>query len=149
MKPSVPLDSDDVRAVLARMLNGGPLDHLPTRRGDAEVLLALASAAFESGRVYREVEVNDRLTQWLDGFAAPGMVDHVSLRRRLVDQRYLLRNPAGAAYRVNREKTAERLSPAAQSIDPGVVLASVESERARRKRARSNLSDSIEHESPL
>ena len=77
------------------------------------------------------------------------MVDHVSLRRRLVDQRYLLRNPAGAAYRVNREKTAERLSPAAQSIDPGVVLASVESERARRKRARSNLSDSIEHESPL
>ncbi len=130
------LDSDDVIAVLTRMLNAGPLDHFPKRRGDVDVLLALACSQFRPRETYREDEVNTQLAEWLDTFTVAGAIDHVSLRRLAVDQRLLLRNPAGTAYRLNADRLAGRISAQAQAIDPGEVLVSLQSERDRRKRER-------------
>ncbi len=130
------LDTNEVVAALTRMLNAGPLDHLPKRRGDVEVLLALAVAMFRPRQTYREDEVNAQLAAWIDKFTVPGALDHVTLRRLAVDRRYLLRNPAGTAYRLNAGMLEAEICAQAQSIDPGEVLASLQTQRDKRKRER-------------
>ena len=83
---------------LKRLLANGPLTGYPTRRADEELLLRMAAARFEFGRSYREAEVNDVLRSWLETFCAPYGIDHVTMRRRLVDTRFLVRDTAGAEY---------------------------------------------------
>lgn len=132
----MPLDEEQVLAVIARLVNAGPLDALPKKRGDQTVLLALATACFDPARVYREDDVNERLRAWLASFASPITMDHVSFRRQMVDDRFLLRDAAGAAYRVNVEKLKGEIAESARSIDPGAVLQAVRLQREERKRAR-------------
>ena len=132
----MPMDYEQVVAVITRLVNGGPIDALPKKHSDQIVLLALASARLAPGRVLREDEVNDRLHAWLASFAAPGGMDHVSFRRQMVDERFLLRDAAGSAYRVNVVKLHGELAERARSVDPGAVLTAVRAEREQRKRAR-------------
>jgi len=130
------LNHEQVLGVVKRLVNAGPLALLPKKRSDQTVLLALACAQFEAAWVYREDEVNDTLQAWLERFTSPITMDHVSFRRQLVDEYFLLRDAAGAAYRVNGPKLDRELDEAARSIDPGAVMAAVRQEREERKRAR-------------
>lgn len=130
------LSYEEVLSVVKRLMNAGPLALLPKKRGDQTVLLALACARFDSARVYREDDVNDTLQAWLEGFTSPITMDHVSFRRQLVDEHFLLRDAAGTAYRVNGPKLDREIVEAARSIDPGAVMATVRMEREERKRAR-------------
>lgn len=130
------LNENEVVGALARMLKPGPIDAFPKRRADLIVLLALASARFEGGRAYREDDVNDCLVEWLEPFVLPDAIDHVTLRRVLVDEQFLLRNATGTAYRLNVPKLEETIDVAARSVDPSVVLAAQRRQREERKRAR-------------
>jgi hypothetical protein len=114
---------------MRRLLANGPLTAMPKRPGDAELVLALAARRFAAGRTYREPEVNDLLEAWLETFSVPYGIDHVSLRRYLVDAQFLLRDTAGSTYRLNGRKTL----PEAE-VDPAQVLAEMRRERAARKR---------------
>ena len=112
---------------LKRLLANGPLTGYPTRRADQKLLLRLASGRFETGRAYSEREVNGILETWLATFCAPYGIDHVSMRRYLVDARLLARDTAGSTYR--------RAAPAQEvDADPAQVLAEIRRERAARKR---------------
>lgn len=68
--------------------------------GDADraLALALASSVLEPGREYREADVNRLLITWLDGAGAMLRVDHVELRRWLVDAGFMTRDGFGRAY---------------------------------------------------
>jgi hypothetical protein len=85
---------------LKRLLANGPLTGFPTRRADQDLLLRLAAARFDPQRTYTEAEVNEILRIWLATFCAPFGIDHVSLRRTLVDARLLARDSAGSSYRL-------------------------------------------------
>ena len=112
---------------LKRLLANGPLTAYPTRRSDQELLLRLAAARFDYWRAYSEAEVNDTLTAWLDTFCAPYSIDHVSMRRYLVDARLLARDTSGTIYRLT--------APAPDvEEEPAEVLAQIQRERAERKR---------------
>ena len=112
---------------LKRLLANGPLSAYPTRRADQELLLRLTAARFEPGRAYTEAEVNDVIAAWLETFCAPFGIDHVSMRRYLVDARLLVRDAAGSAYRV--------AAPVQRAdMEPAQVLAQIQRERAERKR---------------
>ncbi len=112
---------------LKRLLVNGPLTGFPTRRADAELLLELAAARFEADRDYSEAEVNDVLRDWLASFCEPYGIDHVSMRRQLVDARYLARERSGAKYRLLRNAEHAR-------VDPVQVLGDIREERAARKK---------------
>ena len=122
------MSETEVRAVLKRMLANGPLTALPVRPRDLEVLLALAAAQFEPGRKYSESQVNDRLQEWLEPFCSPFGVDHVTVRRCLVDAGLIARDKAGATYEV-----ARKISPV--KVEPAAIMADVQLERAKRTRA--------------
>lgn len=125
---------DEGHRALKRMLANGPLTAVPKRPADQELLVALAAAQFEAEKVYGEAEVNEILKGWIETFCEPYGIDHVTLRRMLVDSRLLSRTPSGSTYRVNRARIGEM--EAIAELDPAQVLEEVRSERASRKRAR-------------
>lgn len=119
----------EVRTTLRRMLANGPLTALPRRPRDLDVFLKLAAGRFEPRRAYSEPEVNDRLQAWLEPFCSPFGVDHVTVRRCMVDARLLVRDPAGSTYRL-----ASKVS-VPSALEPAAIMAEVQLERQRQKRA--------------
>ena len=115
---------------LRRMLANGPLTALPKRSDDQALLLQLAASRLEPDRTYSEREVNEALEGWLGTFCSPCGIDHVTLRRLMVDSRLLARDKSGSAYRVNPD------SIDVPKADPAQVLAEIMFEREARKRDR-------------
>lgn len=126
----------EVQKVLRRMLANGPLTSLPRQPRDLEVLLALTASRFEPGKIYSEAGVNDRLQNWLAPFSSPFGLDHVTIRRCLVDAGLLARDKAGSKYRVAVNRLSELIDEAARSLEPAEVMAELRRQRETRKRAR-------------
>jgi hypothetical protein len=105
-----------------------------SRVADFNLLLAAAARAFAAGRSYAEREVNDALRDWLAHEGSMLAVDHVELRRWLVDCRVLARDGFGRAYTLG-EPSAEigALSAALSGTDLRALAASA---RARDAQAR-------------
>ena len=114
---------------LRRLLANGPLTGWPRRPADQDLLVALTAARFEPGREYREAEVNEVIESWLATFVAEYGIDHVSMRRALVDARFLVRDRAGATYHVD----AGRVQKEDAKVQPASLLAEIRAERAARK----------------
>ena len=129
-------DRAQVLETLQRLLANGPVAQAPSREADLQVLLALAGARFAPGRPYTEREVNAVLRPWLAAFCAPGGFDHVTLRRALVDARFLMRNKAGSTYEARMESVGETIADDAKDVDPAVVLERIRQDRDNRKRER-------------
>ena len=117
---------------LRRLLANGPLTAVPKRPSDQQLLVTLAVAQFEPQKTYREGEVNETLKAWIQTFCEPYAIDHVTLRRLLVDSRLLSRTASGSAYRINREKIGE--TEAVATVEPAKMLAEIRGERESRKR---------------
>jgi hypothetical protein len=132
---------DEVLRLLAKLLANGPIEQFPKKQADRDVILALAAAGLTAGKSYEEREINDYLSAWLQGFASPFGMDHVTVRRTLVDCGFLRRDPTGSAYTVNQEIVDHTLEPDARSINPGEVKAELDLAREARKRAHANKPD--------
>ena len=72
----------------------------PRRRRDREILMKSIVLELDGGRDYREREINERLRAWSREVAPAIEVDHVTLRRILVDHGHLERTADGSRYRV-------------------------------------------------
>jgi hypothetical protein len=118
---------------LKRLLANGPLTAVPKRPSDQQLLVALAAARFAPDRSYREAEVNKTLREWLDTFCDPHGIDHVTLRRMLVDSRLLSRTTSGSTYRLDETRLGE--AQAMSALEPARILAEIRGERASRKRS--------------
>lgn len=128
------LDRAVMQRDLKRLFANGPLSAIPKRLSDQRLFVALAASRFEAGREYRETEVNDLLERWLGTFCEPFGFDHVTLRRMLVDARYLLRTKSGSSYRVDPVRAGEAEHVA--DVDPVRFLAEAQGVRASRKSQR-------------
>jgi hypothetical protein len=126
--------NDKAKRALKRLLANGPLTAVPKRPADQQLLVDLAAARFDARSSYLEREVNDELKAWLETISEPFGIDHVTLRRLLVDARLLTRTNSGSMYRLNPEKM--RQVEAVREIDPAGVLAGIRNERDQRKRQR-------------
>lgn len=82
-----------VTAVLRTFVRDGRLLGLPAARQKRIIVLGHVAQSFEPGVDFRETEVNEILERW----SANSGVDHISLRRYLVDEDLLRR--AGGIYR--------------------------------------------------
>lgn len=131
-----PYGHSEVLKVLNRLLSNGPLSQMPRRRGDLEILLALAATQLRRKSPLSEAEVNEALKGWLSSFCSPYSVDHVTIRRYLVDFRLVDRNREGSTYQVVDGNINRIIDPSAQQINPERVLEEVMKEREIRKRQR-------------
>jgi len=106
---------------------------------DFALVMAAAGSSIASGETLSEREVNERLKAFLEGAGAMLAVDHVELRRWLVDNGVLERDGFGRAY--TRGQPRDEIAQAMGEL-AGVDLAGVvhdaraldASRRAERKR---------------
>ena len=76
--------------MLRAFIRNGRLLQIPTVRSKRLIVLDVLAQEFEPGRRYTERQVNAVLRRWHDDVAA--------LRRYLVDEGFLDREPDGSAY---------------------------------------------------
>ncbi len=84
-------------AVKRGLTPGGMLDATPD---DLDLLLLSLRREFVVTRTYTEREVNELVSHWLESVGAMLEIDHVELRRWLVDLAMLSRDVYGHAYSV-------------------------------------------------
>jgi len=123
---------EPARRILERLLANGPLTALPKRAGDQHLVALLAATRFAPGEIYLEAEVNARLVAWLETISVPYGIDHVTMRRLLVDSRLLTRTKSGSSYHLDAASAAG--IDAVRALDPAELLATIAGERDRRKR---------------
>jgi hypothetical protein len=88
-----------VERVLRLGADPGPRG-FPRARRDREILMKSITLELDEKATYIERQLNEQLKRWLRDVAPAIAVDHVALRRTLVDYGYLERTRDGSAYRV-------------------------------------------------
>lgn len=114
---------------------------LPKKAVDFNLLLYSATLGIEPGRTYSEAEVSDELERWILLFGRNFGLDHVTLRRFLIDGKYLRRDPAGTAYQLDPAGPRFTFDPAIRSVDLEALLAEARRERELRKQDHLRRSD--------
>lgn len=71
---------------------------LPRKQRDRQIILKSVVLTMDRTAEYTETEINEILTAWLEEVGGTINLDYVELRRRLVDQEFLGRNPGGFRY---------------------------------------------------
>jgi hypothetical protein len=86
---------------LRAILGHGASGHLPRRRRDQWILLHAIARAFGPDERLAEREATERIHDFLLGPGEHLEVDAVTLRRALVDDGFVDRDPAGRDYRAS------------------------------------------------
>lgn len=87
----------------------------------------------DKSNIYTEKEVNEKLKYWINHISQIKNIDHVTLRRWLVDTGYLTRNMDGSCYQVVTPRTPI-FDDTIDQIDIAEVIKNGQEEIARRKR---------------
>ncbi len=130
------LKREAAQNALRRMFGGGQISRLPKRPEDADLFLALAASSLMPRHRYTEAEVNEALQEWMSGFCDGPHMDHVTLRRCLVDRSLLLRDAAGRHYTQNGTVITTIIDADAATLRPLAIYSEVQRERSARKRQR-------------
>ena len=109
----------DLPGELRRYVRDGRISVIPAKRTARLLLLDRVAQAFEPGRRYPELAVNEILKSFY--------ADHATLRRYLVDEELLSRTPDGTYWRSggtvpvtdHGAPAADRAAPAADQERPG------------------------------
>ena len=94
--------SDECNRRLRRILGPGASGGLPRRRRDQWILLHAIARAFSPDDRLSEREATARIQDFLLGPGENLLLDAVTLRRALVDEGFVDRDPAGRDYRASR-----------------------------------------------
>ena len=129
------ISKQQTEKLLRRLLKGGVMKRMPRNRKDTEVFLALAASSLDPQDAYSESEINEHLIEWMADFTRPSALDHVTVRRCLIDHYFLLRDQSGSSYTTNQTIINKVIDPAARSIQPRYIFEDVQREREQRKRA--------------
>ena len=124
---------DDAEDLLRKLLRPGRLQGFPSHPDRRDTVLAVAAGALVRRHPYGEEEINELLIDWLKSVRA--RIDHVTLRRRMVDCGFLKRTRDGSRYLLNYGRVAGVLGDPAPSVDAGAILDGILRERESRKLA--------------
>lgn len=131
------LDPVDRREFEARLsaVCGGRVMVLPRKRRDRHILFRAIAQTLENKSPYSERELNRSLNEWVASTGLDASLDHVSLRRYLVEYGYLLRDRAGRLYsvRINGKK-AVRFDSGIKALDVVDLIWSCRTRAIARKR---------------
>lgn len=107
---------------------------LPRRRRDLHIVLRSATLLLDRAEQYTEAGINAALRRWLEQVGYNFRLDHVTLRRMLVDHGFVVRDAAGRRYRILGDDGA-LFDPMIESLDPVFIVEEAERQReAKRKR---------------
>ena len=137
--PKISVDEFENRLEAQCLSRGGR--GLPRKHRDKHVLYKSIILTIEPDRDYPEKELNAAIKKWLTDVGQAVEIDHVSLRRHLVDEGYLSRDRAGTAYRIHIEHMADLFEPATNMIDPVAVIEEALKRKEQKRRQYLNKTD--------
>jgi len=105
---------------------------LPKKRLDRQILFISSILKIDPKRQYSERELNDVLRTWTTRFGANFGLDHVTLRRFLIDEKYIKRDIAGMSYELNTTDLPYTFDQSIESVDLEELIN--EARRGREKR---------------
>ncbi len=114
--------------------SGSSLDY-PRKPQDRIVFLGGLSISLMQRESYSEPELNEAIAGWLQSFDAATMLDHVTLRRYLVDIGYLRRDGAGLRYSVAVPALAADFEEPVLALDAHEIVRRAREDREARKQA--------------
>lgn len=107
------ISKEEFERKIKNLLVRSNLHGLPAKRKDLLVFLRMIISLFKEEN-YTEKQVNGIIKDFIS--KVPGIkVDHVKIRRALVDEEFLIRTPSGSSYTVNRD--CEALKKFSSSIN--------------------------------
>jgi hypothetical protein len=104
----------------------------PKRARDREILMKSFTLGLDEKRSYSEREVNAELKRWQCEIAPALDVDHVTLRRWLVDYGHLERTRDGKQYRVGLPPRSLAFDAEISDVDLRATVAAYRAEQSRR-----------------
>ena len=109
---------------------------LPRKPRDRHILLKSVVLTLDHEREYTEREIRDKLAYWLVDIYTSAELDHVTLRRLLVDTGYLARTSDGSSYKVADPASAEEIfAPEVDTVDVYEAIGRALKRNADRKKA--------------
>ena len=106
---------------------------LPKKPLDRHILLISSILKIEPGRQYSEKEFNEELQIWVIHFGRIFGLDHVTLRRYLVDEKYIIRDPAGGTYQLAANDLPDTFDPSIRELDLDELIAAAKQARELKK----------------
>ncbi|CAG0935873.1 hypothetical protein TFLX_04724 [Thermoflexales bacterium] len=107
---------------------------LPKKPFERQIVLISAILGLDPARVYSESEFNGELQKWVLLFGRRYNLDHVTLRRYLIDERYIVRDNAGSAYQLAaRETLPYTFEATLQHLDLAALIAEAQAARELKK----------------
>jgi hypothetical protein len=105
----------------------------PKKYVDRHILFISAALGLEPQRQYTESELNDELRKWTARFGSPVNLDHVTLRRFLVDEGYLSRDSAGKSYELATTGWPYTFDPSIKTLDLEALIDEARAARELKK----------------
>jgi hypothetical protein len=116
----------------ALSLTGGGTG-LPRKPRDRHIVLRAAAQTLDQERSYSETEVNLALGEWLVNAGTWLHLDHVTMRRDMVDHGYLRRDAAGTRYDVRVDGRSQfEFDDAVSGVDGTTVVRTARELAAKR-----------------
>lgn len=106
---------------------------LPKKRPDRDIIFVSAILHLDPEHTYTESELNDALRRWTSRFGDSCGLDHVTLRRYLIDEHYIERDSAGASYRLTTAAASVTFDPSIKDLDLDYLLVEARNEREKRR----------------
>jgi len=114
---------DEFKNRLVALCVQGHLSGFPRKPRDRHILLKSIVLTLDLAQAYAERDINEKLKEWLANTGRCIDLDHVSMRRELVDEGYLQRDSSGARYRISAFGPSQKIfETAVDDIDPFEVI---------------------------
>ncbi|MCB9100910.1 MAG: DUF2087 domain-containing protein [Anaerolineales bacterium] len=127
------ISSKEFKSRLATMCAQGGGRGLPRNLRDQQILFKSITLTLDPDKSYTETELNLALGQWQTEVGQMIEIDHVSLRRYLVDAGFVQRDSAGLTYHVSTVDSLDIFEPDVETLDPAAVIIEAQLDRERRK----------------
>jgi len=125
--PHITLDQFKNRFVALAMASNG----LPKKPQDRQIVYLSSILKLVPDRLYSESELNEQLQLWTIHFGAQFGLDHVTLRRYLIDDRFIQRDSAGTSYQL--AKIDLTYDPSIADLDLRSLIEQAKIEKEQRK----------------
>jgi hypothetical protein len=106
---------------------------LPKKQSDRHIVLMSSVLKIKPVRHYSEKEINEQLQVWVIHFGRSFSLDHVTLRRYLIDDKYLVRDPAGGTYELVTAGLPHTFDESIRALDLEKLVAEAKQARELKK----------------